>query len=317
MTQMSSINTNVAAMTALQSLTQTNKMLTQTQNHVSTGLRVSQASDNAAYWSIATTMRSDKASLSTVQDALGLGASMVDVSYTAINSAIDVVNQIKSKLVAAREPGIDKSKVQTEITQLQQQLTSISSSASFSGQNWLSVDSSAAGYNATKSVVSSFTRTGNAVAVQTIDIDTSNSALFDANSGTPGGGILDAKRAADGSVDNSSGTFTVSTFDISSLTDNSTDTTTLNSYISGADAAVKEMTDAASSLGAVKSRIGIQQDFVKGLMDAMDRGVSALVDADMNQESTKLQALQVQQQLGIQALSIANSSSQSILKLFQ
>jgi flagellin len=314
---MSSINTNVAAMTALQSLTQTNKMLTQTQNHVSTGLRVSQASDNAAYWSIATTMRSDKASLSTVQDALGLGASMVDVSYTAINSAIDVVNQIKSKLVAAREPGIDKSKVQTEITQLQQQLTSISSSASFSGQNWLSVDSSAAGYNATKSVVSSFTRTGNAVSVQTIDIDTSNSALFDANTGTPGGGILDAKRAADGSVDNSSGTFTVSTFDISSLTDNSADTTTLNSYISGADAAVKEMTDAASSLGAVKSRIGIQQDFVKGLMDAMDRGVSALVDADMNQESTKLQALQVQQQLGIQALSIANASSQSILKLFQ
>ena len=89
---MSSINTNVAAMTALQSLTQTNKMLTQTQSHISTGLRVAEASDNAAYWSIATTMRSDKASLSTVQDALGLGASMVDVAYTAMNSAIDVVN---------------------------------------------------------------------------------------------------------------------------------------------------------------------------------------------------------------------------------
>ena len=77
------------------------------------------------------------------------------------------------------------------------------------------------------------------------------------------------------------------------------------------------MTDAATSLGAAKSRIGIQQDFVKGLMDAIDRGVGTLVDADMNQELTKLQALQVQQQLGIQALSIANSSSQSILKLFQ
>jgi flagellin len=77
------------------------------------------------------------------------------------------------------------------------------------------------------------------------------------------------------------------------------------------------MTDVAGSLGAVKSRIGIQQTFVHGLMDAIDRGVSALVDADMNQESTKLQALQVQQQLGVQALSIANSSSQAILKLFQ
>ena len=99
---MSSIKTNAAAMTALQSLAQTNKMLTQTQGHISTGLRVAEASDNAAYWSIATTMKSDKASLSTVQDALGLGASMVDVSYTAMSSAIDVVNQIKSKLVAAR-----------------------------------------------------------------------------------------------------------------------------------------------------------------------------------------------------------------------
>ena len=96
--------------------------------------------------------------------------------------------QIKSKLVAAREPGIDKAKVQTEITQLQKQLTSIASSASFSGQNWLSVDSSASGYNATKSIVSSFTRTGSAVAVQTIDIDTSKMVLFDGNTTTPGGG---------------------------------------------------------------------------------------------------------------------------------
>src|SRR5437588_3783469 len=270
---MSSINTNVAAMTALQSLTQTQKSLTDTQNRISTGMRVAEASDNAAYWSIATTMRSDKASLSTVQDALGLGASLVAGSYTAVNSAIDVVNQIKSKLVAAREPGIDKAKVQTEITQLQKQLTSIAGSASFSGQNWLSVDSSASGYNATKSIVSSFTRTGNAVAVQTIDIDTSKMVLFDGNTTTPGGGILDANRAADGTVDNTAGTFTVSTLDISSLTDSTTDTATLNSYISGADAAIKDMTDAAGSLGAVKSRIGIQQTFVKGLMDAIDRGV--------------------------------------------
>jgi flagellin len=87
--------------------------------------------------------------------------------------------------------------------------------------------------------------------------------------------------------------------------------------VSGADAAIKEMTDAASKLGAVKSRIDMQMTFVKSLSDALDRGVGTLVHADMNQESTKLQALQVQQQLGIQALSIANSSTQSILKLFQ
>src|SRR3954468_18145018 len=127
---MSSINTNVAAMTALQSLTQTQKSLTDTQNRISAGLRVGEASDNSAYWSIATTMRSDKASLSTVQDALGLGSSMIDVAYTAMSSAIGVVDSIKSKLVAAREPGVDKSKIQAEITQLQQQLTSIGGSAS-------------------------------------------------------------------------------------------------------------------------------------------------------------------------------------------
>ena len=77
------------------------------------------------------------------------------------------------------------------------------------------------------------------------------------------------------------------------------------------------MTGAASELGAAKSRIDMQKDFVSKLMDSIDRGVGQLVDADMNQESTKLQALQVQQQLGIQALSIANANSQNILALFK
>ena len=137
---MSSINTNVAAMTALQTLTQTNKQLTETQNRISTGYRVADASDNAAYWSIATTMRSDNAALSTVQDALGLGAATVDVAYTGVNSAIKVVDQIKSKLVAARQPGIDRNKIQSEITELQAQLRGIGEFASFSGENWLSVE---------------------------------------------------------------------------------------------------------------------------------------------------------------------------------
>jgi flagellin len=315
---MSSIKTNVAAMTALQSLTQTNKMLTETQNRVSTGMRVSEASDNAAYWSIATTMRSDKSALSTVQDALGLGASVVDVAYTAMNSAIDVVDQIKTKLVAAREPGVDKTKIQSEISELQKQLTSIASSASFSGENWLSVDSSASSYNGTKSVVSSFTRTGGVVSVQTIAIDTSSMDLFDSNTAATNAaaGILDANRVTSGAIDNTATTWSISNLSISALTDSAADIAKLDSYIAGADDALKGMATAAANLGAVKSRIGLQQDFVKGLMDALDRGIGTLVDADMNSESTKLQALQVQQQLGIQALSIANSSTQSILKLF-
>jgi flagellin len=316
---MSSINTNIAAMTALQSLTQTNKNLVAVQTHVSTGLRVAEASDNAAYWSIATTMRSDKSALSTVQDALGLGASMVDVTYTAVNSALKVVDQIKTKLVAAREPGVDRTKIQSEISELQKQLTSIASSASFSGENWLTVDSSLASYNATKSVVASFTRTGGVVAIQTITVDTSGMDLFDANTAATNAaaGILDANRDTTGAIDNTVTTYSIAGLSISALTDSTTDIATLDSYIKGADAGVKELATVASNLGAVKSRISLQQDFVKSLMDALDRGVGTLVDADMNEESTRLQALQVKQQLGIQALSIANSQTQNILRLFQ
>jgi flagellin len=170
----------MAAMTALQSLQATNKELLQTQNRISTGQRVSGAQDNAAYWSIATTMRSDNKALSTVQDALGLGAATVDVAYTGLNKAIDVVDEIKTKLVAAREPGIDRVKVQTEIKELQNQLKSIGDSSVFSGQNWLSSDSSAAGYNATKSVVASFTRSAaGVVSVGTISVDASKTLLYD------------------------------------------------------------------------------------------------------------------------------------------
>src|SRR3954453_2069757 len=155
---MSSILTNNSAMVALQTLTKTMQELQTTQSRISTGMRVANASDNAAYWSIATTMKSDNGALGAVKDALNLGSATIDVASSALNATKDVVNQIKNKLVAALQPGVDRTKVQAEITALQGQLKSIADSASFSGRNWLSVDSSAAGYNATKNVVASFTR---------------------------------------------------------------------------------------------------------------------------------------------------------------
>jgi flagellin len=305
---MSSIMTNSAAMTALNTLQNINKNMETTQSRISTGFKVATASDNAAYWSIATTMRSDNAALSAVDDALGLGAATVDVAYTAMDSAIDVANEIKTKLVAAQTPGVDRGKIQSEITELQNQLKSVADSASFNEENWLSVDSSAAGYNATKSIVSSFTRSGGAVSVSTVDVDTANTKLYDANDQS---GILDKDRTAGGS------TIALADIDISALTDSAADLTTLEEYTSIVDAAVLDMTDAATNLGAVKTRVDLQKDFVSNLMDAVDRGVGTLVDADMTEESTRLQALQTQQQLGIQALSIANSNSQNILSLFR
>jgi flagellin len=312
---MSSIITNVSAMTALRSLSATNMSLEKTQARVSTGLRVASAEDNAGYWSIATTMRSDKSALSTVKDALGLGAATIDVAYTATNSAIEVAKEIKNKLVAARQPGVDRTKFQAEIAELQNQLSSIGESAVFSGQNWLSVDSSAAGYNATKSVVASFTRTNGAVTIGTISINTANVKLYDASATAVG--IVDGLRDATTGAISGTGTFSVATLSISALTDSAADLTTLEGYIKGADAAISEMTTSAATLGSAKTRVNLQKDFVSALSDALERGIGALVDADMTEESTKLQALQVQQQLGVQALSIANQSAQSILSLFR
>ncbi len=311
---MTSLLTNVAARTALMTLTQTNRSLEQTQNRISTGYRVGSAQDNAAYWSIATTMRSDNKALSTVQDALGLGSATVDVAYNAVNSAIDVVSEIKKKLVAAREPGVEKAKIQSEITELQNQLKSVADASVFSGENWISVNSTSTSYNATKQIVASFSRSGTAVSIGTISINTANVKLYDAN--TAAVGILDGSRGATGAL-STTGTFSIAALNISTLTDSTTDITTLESYIAGADNAISSMTTAASTLGAVKSRIDLQKDFISGLMDAIDRGIGQLIDADMNEESTRLQALQVQAQLGIQALSIANQASQNILQLFR
>jgi flagellin len=307
---MTSIMTNQSAMTALQSLTNTNKSLGQTQTRISTGYRVSNAEDNAAYWSIATTMRSDRDALSTVKDALGLGAATLDVAYTGLKTAIDVTKEIKNKLVAARQPGIDRAKVQSEITELQNQLKSVAESSVFSGENWLSVDSSATAFNATKTMIASFSRSGGDVSVGTISVDVGGTKLFDANDQS---GILDTEdTTSNGGVD-----YSVSTLSISTITDTDDDLEDLEQMIGFVDEAVGSMATAASNLGAIKQRTTLQSEFVSALMTAIDRGVGALVDADMNEESTKLQALQVQQQLGIQALSIANQNSQSILSLFR
>ncbi|MFM8748040.1 MAG: flagellin [Aestuariivirga sp.] len=307
---MTSIITNQSAMTALQSLTTTNRNLSQTQSRISTGYRVGSAEDNAAYWSIATTMRSDRGALSTIKDALGLGSATIDVAYTGMNSAIDVTKEIKNKLVAARQPGIDREKVQAEIAELQNQLQSIAESSVFSGENWLSVDSSATGFNATKTMIASFSRSGGEVSIGTISIDIGAVKLFDANDQS---GLLDAEdTTANGSLE-----YSVSNLDISSFTDTDDDLEDLEQMIAYVDETIGGMTTAASNLGAIKQRTKLQGEFVSALMTAIDKGVGALVDADMNEESTKLQALQVQQQLGIQALSIANQNSQMVLSLFR
>ena len=391
---MTSILTNTNAMAALSTLRSISSSMEDTQSRISSGLRVGSASDNAAYWSIATTMRSDNAALSSVQDALGLGAAKVDTAYAGMESAIEVVKEIKNKLVAATEDGVDKGKIQEEITQLQDQLKSISEAASFSGENWLQTDLSAG--TVTKSVVGSFVRddSGN-VSVKKVDYDLSTStvlfdtagdtglldnqtaieddsitlnintggvvtavtvqaytiddviadtgSVFTGDSATGGASGLSYVKVSDDvwveavdqtgvatqevayddgttmwAVDTSATPGTVTTASVSDLEISSTTTAgQLDQLITLVDDALTSMTSAAASLGSISSRIDLQSEFVSNLTDSIDKGIGRLVDADMNEESTRLKALQTQQQLAIQALSIANSDSQSVLSLFR
>ncbi|WP_334145581.1 flagellin N-terminal helical domain-containing protein [Hyphomicrobium sp.] len=307
---MSSLNTNIAAMTALQSLRSTNSEMLQTQNRISTGLRVASASDNAAYWSIATTMRGDKSSISAVSDALGLGSATAEIASKGIESALDIAGKIKDKLLAARTPGVDRSKIQSEITELQESLKAVVDGASFNGQNWLTGDSTAT--TTSRSIVSSFTRgSDGSISIGTITVDLDKTRLVDTASSGSATGFLNAESTS------GSTTYTVLNLDISSLTDDTDDLSVITDMMSSVDEAIGSMTDAATSLGAIKTRIDIQKDFADAMKTAIDKGVGQLVDADMNEESTRLQALQVRQQLGIQALSIANQQAQSILSLFR
>lgn len=326
---MTSIMTNSSAMGALATLRSISSQLETTQSRISSGLKVGSASDNAGYWSIATTMRSDSKALSAVNDALGLGAAKTDTASTGMSSAISVVTDIKAKLVAAREPGVDKTKINKELDALKSQLTSISKSATFSGENWLYNTSSTA--PGTKDIVGSFNRdsSGN-VSLGVLSIDTGATNLIDTHNAQKG--LLTKGTDVTQNISGSTGTTTATYFLVNANSTTSAsggataaeiklDTTTtdanLSGMISAVDAMLTKMTDAGSTLGATSSRITMQNDFVTSLRGVIDKGVGRLVDADMNEESTRLKALQTQQQLGIQALSIANSESQNILALFR
>ena len=320
---MTSLMTNSAAIAALDTLRSINSGLNETQNRVSSGYRVETAADNAAYWSIATTMRSDNKALAAVEDALGLGAAKTDTAYTGMEAAIDVVTEIKAKLVAAREPGVDKEKINKELTELKSQLQSISESASFSGENWLYNESTTA--VGTKEMVGSFVRAADGtVSVELLSFDAATSVLIDTDNATRG--LLTKDYSVSVDVAGTATTMTYFLIDADSTTtatgavvelSSATDDDEVEGMISAVDAMLADMTDAAATLGATNSRLEMQTDFVADLRDVIDTGVGRLVDADMNEESTRLKALQTQQQLGIQALSIANSNSENILSLFK
>lgn len=188
-----SIHTNASSMTTMATLRQISTSMARAQVAISTGLRIGEASHNAAYWSIATTMRSDSRATNVAKDALGLSAAKLDVSYAAMTKAVDTVSEIKARLVAAAGNPAGAGAIQTEIKQLVAQARTTAESASFAGAKWLSTDiediREADPSATTVSMTSSYSRAADgSIQIGSIDFDLRSTALFNVG----GGGILEA-----------------------------------------------------------------------------------------------------------------------------
>jgi flagellin len=274
---MLSINTNTGAMVALQYLNKTNSELMATQSHINSGLKVAGPKDNGAVYAIAQNMRGNVVGYQAITDSLNRGISTVDVAISAGQSISDLLNEMKSKALAAADASLDtasRNALSQDFTGLRDQITTIVENASFNGSNL--VDGSISNIQALAST------------------DGSKRITVDGQTMSLSGAIV---------------TLT-STSSISTQAGASTLVATINASIANVNAAL-------AKLASGEKKYMIQNDFVSKLVDTLNAGIGNLVDADMAVESAKLQSLQVKQQLGIQALSIANSAPSITLSLFR
>lgn len=211
-----------------------------------------------------------------------------------MNDTIDAVDEIKTLLLSAKgKSEEEQGKIREQITVYQNYMKGAAEGASYAGSNFLSNDATA---STELNILSGYNRAADGTT--SITVDFSDVRLVDT-----GGGAAILDEVLDAAFFTGAGT---------TVTD-----AEIDAFVTQTETALSAMTDGASKLGAAKNQINLTSNFIKNLSDAVDRGIGQLVDADMNEESTRLQALQVQQQLGIQALSIANQNAQSILSLFR
>jgi flagellin len=275
-----SINTNVGAMIALQNLNVTNTALSTTQNRISTGLKISTAKDNGAVWAIAQNTRADISALDAVKDSIQRGQSTVDVAVAAGQTVSDLLNQMKTKALAAADTSLDtnsRTAMSNDFVALRNQISKTIANAQFNGTNLL------------KTGATSLFSLADSTGTQKLTVQAKVMGLA-----VGGGAIMTISIAAS----------------LSSATTASTLVGQLTSSITNVNAAVAQ-------LGTGSQALQTHLDFVGKLQDTMTAGVGNLVDADVAKESANLQALQTKQQLGIQALSIANSSKSALLSLFR
>lgn len=280
---MASIITNNASMTALQTLKTVQGNLTDTQSRVSTGLKVQSAKDNAAYYSIAQTMRGDSAAFNALSENLSIAGASVSVARQGTEELGKITKQIMEKVSLAQAyESVDRALIQKDIEDLVDQLNSTISQTSYNGQSMIDGTD-------TVTVVTGVTREGGSFKTTNFTFN-----KFDAN-------VI---------VNNFSG------IDVSGAS-SAVDENTLASFLSIVEEEMAKITEAEANFGMVEKRIDNHKSFNSKLVDKFDAGVGSLVDADMNKEAARLSALQVQEQLATQALSIANQAPQSILTLFR
>jgi flagellin len=285
---MASILTNASALTALRNLANTQNSLSKTQAQISTGLKVAAASDNTTNWSVSTQMKTDNSVVSTIKDTLKQNSDLVNTAASAIDGLISSIDKIKVELAKAKDvKDGNYDAINTSLAKIGAEIDGVLDNAALNGVNLL--DGSIAG--GTVSMVSGWSGGTTGTGFKTIDV-----TLTDL--GSAGAGAL------------TSGAVAVNAISITVAADVDTAATAV-------EAALETTRNFATELGAAKNQIEAQSKFLGVLSESMTNSVSTLVDADMNEASTRLQALQTQQQLGVQSLSIANQNSQMILRLFQ
>jgi len=274
---MISVNTNSGAMVALQYLNQTNSQLTTVQNAINTGYKVSSAKDDGATFAIAQNMRGDVAGYTSVSDSLSRGMSAVDVALSAGQSISDLLIEMKQKALSAADTSLDTASRQA----LNEDFKALRDQIATVVQNAVFN-----GYNLVNGSTTKITALASSDGSRRITVNAEKMALS--------GSIVTVK----------------STNTISTAAKASTMVTTITNSLTNVNAAL-------ARLGSGAKKFSIQSDFVQKLSDTLTTGIGNLVDADMAKESALLQSLQVKQQLGVQALSIANSAPSITLSLFR
>ncbi|KQS55708.1 flagellin [Brevundimonas sp. Leaf363] len=273
-----SVHTNTSAAIALQNLTTTNERLNVTQGRISTGLKVQGAKDNAAIWAIAQGQRADLGALGAVKQSLDRATSIADVALSAGESVSDLLNELKEKVVAAKDESLSsqsRALLDADFKALVRAIGSAIENATFDGGNILN-----------GSLSSGIQFLANA--------DASSSITLAAKDLSLGGSVI-----------------------ATSLSDSLLTISGAAAALDNLDDSITKLNSALGEIGAQAKQISAHNTFVSKLSDTLESGIGNLVDADLAKESARLQALQVQQQLGAQALSIANQSPQIILSLFQ